>query len=36
METNMVYAVGIKDTTGEITGKPVFKEGSQEFNADKL
>ncbi|MCU0472420.1 MAG: LPS-assembly protein LptD [Bacteroidales bacterium] len=36
METNMVYAVGIKDSTGTVTGKPSFKSGSQEFEADTL
>ena len=36
METNLVFAVGRKDTTGKVVGKPVFKEGSQEFEADEL
>ncbi|MBG0859234.1 MAG: LPS-assembly protein LptD, partial [Bacteroidales bacterium] len=36
METNVVFAAGRKDTTGKITGKPVFKEGDQEFEADEL
>ncbi|MCJ7449034.1 MAG: hypothetical protein MUO72_15230 [Bacteroidales bacterium] len=36
METDIVFATGIKDSTGKITGKPIFKEGSQEFTADEL
>lgn len=36
MTTNEVFAVGIKDTTGEVTGKPEFKSGSEEFNSDTL
>ena len=31
-----MFAVGIKDTSGISLGKPVFKEGSQEFEADEL
>jgi hypothetical protein len=36
MKTNLVFAVGRMDTTGKISGKPVFKEGSQEYEADTL
>lgn len=36
MRLNLVFAIGIKDSTGKISGKPVFKEGSQEFEADEL
>ncbi len=36
METNLLFAVGIKDTSGNIVGKPVFKEGSQVIEADEL
>ena len=36
MKTNLLFAVGRKDTAGKIIGKPVFKEGSQEFEADEL
>jgi lipopolysaccharide assembly outer membrane protein LptD (OstA) len=36
MKTNLLFAVGRKDTTGKIAGRPVFKEGSQEFEADEL
>jgi hypothetical protein len=34
--TNTLFAIGRKDTTGKIVGKPVFKDGSQEFDADEL
>lgn len=36
MKTNLLFAIGRKDTTGKIAGKPHFKEGSQEFDADEL
>jgi lipopolysaccharide assembly outer membrane protein LptD (OstA) len=36
MKTNLLFAVGRMDTTGKMTGKPVFKEGSQEYEADTL
>jgi len=36
MNTNLLFAIGRKDTTGKIIGKPQFKEGSQEFEADEL
>ncbi|MCX6333670.1 MAG: putative LPS assembly protein LptD [Bacteroidia bacterium] len=36
METNEVYAVGIFDSLGVITGKPAFKSGSEEFESDTL
>jgi hypothetical protein len=36
MATSVVFAVGRKDTTGKIMGKPVFREGSQEFEAEEL
>jgi len=36
MKTNILFAIGRKDTAGAIKGKPVFKEGSQEFEADEL
>ena len=36
MELNTVYAAGIKDSTGKIVGTPVFKDGSEEFEADSL
>jgi lipopolysaccharide export system protein LptA len=36
MKTNLLFAIGRRDTTGKIIGKPVFKEGSQEFEADQI
>lgn len=36
METNLVYAEGRPDSTGNITGKPVFKEGSKVFRMEKM
>jgi hypothetical protein len=36
MKSNLLYAIGRKDTSGKIIGKPQFKEGSQEFEADEL
>lgn len=36
MRANTLYAVGRKDTTGKVIGKPVFKEGMQEIEADEL
>lgn len=36
MNANTLYAVGRKDTTGTVVGKPVFREGSQEIASDDL
>ena len=36
MKTNLLFAAGRMDTTGKLIGKPVFKEGAQEFEADEL
>jgi len=36
MDNNEIFAVGIMDTTGQVTGKPYFKSGSEEFEADTL
>jgi hypothetical protein len=36
MMANTVYATGRTDSTGKITGKPVFKQGSQEIESDSL
>ena len=36
MNTNILFASGMKDSSGTMAGKPVFKEGSQEFEADEL
>jgi hypothetical protein len=36
MRTSLLFAIGRRDTSGKIVGKPQFKEGSQEFEADEL
>ncbi len=36
MLTNEIYAMGIRDSSGNITGKPRFKSGSEEFESDTL
>jgi len=36
MKTNTIIATGRKDSTGAVQGKPYFKSGSQEFEADTL
>ncbi len=33
---NEILAYGIEDSAGNITGKPVFKEGEEEFRADTI
>jgi hypothetical protein len=35
-KNNMVHAQGTKDTTGKIIGKPVFKDGSENYKADTI
>ena len=35
-DSNLIYAVGKPDSTGKISGKPVFKQGDQEFEADEV
>jgi len=36
METGSVYATGIPDSTGKLAGRPVFSQGSQEFESNEL
>jgi len=36
MVANTVFATGRTDTTGKVTGKPVFKQGTQEIESDSL
>jgi LptD protein len=36
MVNNQIFAVGVKDTTGKVNGRPHFKSGSEEFEADTL
>jgi len=35
-ETKEVYAIGVADSTGKVSGKPVFKSGEQEFVAENM
>jgi hypothetical protein len=35
-DSNLIYAVGKPDSTGAIAGKPIFKQGEQEFEADEV
>jgi hypothetical protein len=35
-DSDLIYAVGKPDSTVAITGKPVFKQGDQEFEADEV
>jgi LptD protein len=36
MNTNLLFAIGRRDTTGKVNGKPAFKEGSNQFDSDEL
>jgi hypothetical protein len=36
MAANTLFAIGRRDTSGKIVGKPVFKQGDQEIAADNL
>lgn len=36
LKKNIVYAIGVPDSAGNITGKPEFKDGDQEFKSDKI
>ena len=36
MMASTVFATGRTDTTGKVTGKPVFKQGTQEIESDSL
>ena len=35
-DSNLVYAKGMPDSVGVITGKPIFKQGDQKFEADEV
>lgn len=35
-DSNLIYATGRPDSTGTIAGKPVFKQGDQQFEADAV
>jgi hypothetical protein len=36
METSTVFAIGRRDSTGKVTGKPVFIQGSETFESEEL
>jgi hypothetical protein len=36
IDSSLVYAAGRKDSTGVIQGKPLFKQGSDEYEPDKI
>ncbi len=36
MNTKIIVAYGSMDTTGEVRGRPLFKDGSEEFEADTI
>ncbi|MEQ8324590.1 MAG: putative LPS assembly protein LptD [Vicingaceae bacterium] len=36
MDSNIVFARGVKDSSGNLTGNPIFKEGDQEFKSRKM
>ncbi|MDZ7636361.1 MAG: hypothetical protein U5L72_18785 [Bacteroidales bacterium] len=36
METGSVYATGRIDSTGKMTGKPIYKDGSEEFESKEI
>jgi lipopolysaccharide assembly outer membrane protein LptD (OstA) len=36
MNTNLLFAIGRRDTTGKVVGKPAFKQGSNQFESDEL
>jgi hypothetical protein len=36
MNTNLLFAIGRRDTTGKVIGKPAFKQGGNEFESDEL
>lgn len=35
-KTNTVFAVGVKDSTGKVAGRPEFSQGDQKFEADTI
>lgn len=36
MDSNIVFATGVKDSTGKVIGSPVFKEGNQEYRSTRM
>ena len=35
-DSNLIFAIGKPDSTGAIAGRPVFKQGEQQFEADQV
>lgn len=36
MATNIIYASGLADSSGTVTGKPIFKDGKDSFESDSI
>ncbi len=36
MDSSMVYANGVADTTGVLSGKPVYTQGAETYNSEKM
>lgn len=36
LDTKEIYAEGIKDSTGEMTQKPIFKQGAEEYESETM
>ena len=36
MDSNLVFAIGVKDSTGKVVGSPVFKEGGTEYKSQSM
>lgn len=36
LDSSLVHAMGVADSTGEVVGKPLFKQGEDEFEPDKI
>lgn len=36
LDSSLVHAMGVQDSTGEVKGKPLFKQGEDEFEPDKI
>ena len=36
LEKSIAFASGYPDSSGQISGKPIFKDGSEEFNSDSI
>lgn len=36
MDSTTVYAIGRQDTTGELIGKPIFKEGNEQYESKSM